>query len=66
MRCGYHCHEVGGPYIAENPDCPVHGYQAQAEADRREELRDRLRQAVAEAQTMDEVKAVINDVLDLL
>ena len=23
--CGYDCHQVGGPWIAENPDCPVHG-----------------------------------------
>ena len=23
--CGNGCYEVGGEWIAENPDCPVHG-----------------------------------------
>ncbi len=23
--CGHQCHMVGGPWIAENPDCPIHG-----------------------------------------
>ena len=23
--CGYGCHVIGGPFIAENPDCPKHG-----------------------------------------
>jgi hypothetical protein len=34
MPCGYQCHEIGGPWIAENPDCPVHGREGVA---RREE-----------------------------
>lgn len=25
MSCAFHCHEVGGPFIAENPECPIHG-----------------------------------------
>lgn len=25
MNCGHQCHEIGGPYIAENPACPIHG-----------------------------------------
>lgn len=28
MHCGYQCHLIGGPYIAENPDCPIHGVAA--------------------------------------
>ena len=23
--CGHQCHIIGGPFIAEDPDCPVHG-----------------------------------------
>lgn len=23
--CRSRCHEIGGPFIAEDPDCPVHG-----------------------------------------
>ena len=26
MPCAYRCHEIGGPWIAENPDCPIHGH----------------------------------------
>ena len=32
MKCEYQCHEVGGPWIAENPDCPVHGRDAPKES----------------------------------
>ena len=28
MRC--ECYRVGGPFIAEDPDCPIHGHEAQA------------------------------------
>jgi hypothetical protein len=22
--CAYECHQIGGPWIAENPECPIH------------------------------------------
>ena len=25
MNCGHPCFEIGGPFIAEDPTCPVHG-----------------------------------------
>ena len=28
MSCGNHCYEIGGPWISENPDCPIHGTEA--------------------------------------
>lgn len=28
MLCAYECYQVGGPWIAENPSCPVHGSHA--------------------------------------
>lgn len=24
-NCGRECHTIGGPWIAEDPNCPVHG-----------------------------------------
>lgn len=27
MSC--QCHQIGGPFIAEDPDCPAHGREAQ-------------------------------------
>ena len=26
---GCDCYKVGGPFIAEDPDCPIHGREAQ-------------------------------------
>ena len=37
MRCAYQCHEVGGPWIAENPDCPIHSREAVAEREAAED-----------------------------
>lgn len=36
------CHQIGGPFIAEDPDCPAHGIEAQRAARRREEIIDQL------------------------
>lgn len=46
MRCAYQCHEIGGPYIAENPDCPVHGVEAQRLEAEAEELRRLVRYSI--------------------
>lgn len=29
------CYKIGGPFIAEDPDCPIHGREAQQERDER-------------------------------
>lgn len=43
MLCKYECHMIGGPYIAENPDCPVHGAYAEGtHGDRQEAIREIL------------------------
>ena len=37
------CYKIGGPWIAEDPECPVHGYAAvreREEAEREERARD--------------------------
>lgn len=31
MSC--QCYKIGGPFIAEDPDCPAHGYIAQLQRD---------------------------------
>jgi hypothetical protein len=42
------CYVIGGPWIAEDPNCPVHGYQAQRDAEQRE--RERADQEEREAE----------------
>lgn len=36
MSC--QCHQIGGPFIAEDPDCPAHGTAAQERRARRDAL----------------------------
>jgi len=45
-NCNHQCHEVGGPWIAEDPNCPVHGYEAQAAAREQQEREDAILAAV--------------------
>ncbi len=33
-HCAYKCHMIGGPWIAENPSCPVHGRDARDREDK--------------------------------
>ena len=37
MSC--QCYQVGGPFIAEDPDCPRHGVEGRQE---REQMEDRI------------------------
>ncbi len=32
MSCPNQCYLIGGPWIAEDPSCPIHGVDAQNEA----------------------------------
>lgn len=36
MQCGRQCYVIGGPWITVDPDCPVHGTEAEEERARRE------------------------------
>lgn len=38
------CYKIGGPFIAEDPDCPVHGYEARRREDDRSTEMDEIRQ----------------------
>jgi hypothetical protein len=56
--CGRECYIIGGPWIAEDPDCPVHGAEAVAERERqvaeREDLQEALKTALARASVLEE------------
>lgn len=58
MRCGYQCHEIGGPWIAENPDCPIHSREAVAEQERQErehrDMVERIEELERRVQEMEE------------
>ena len=66
MNCGYHCHEAGGTWIAENPNCPVHGTGAHAEEYQRESVKDTISDDIKNAETIDDLRMVLYSILELL
>lgn len=60
MSC--ECHQIGGPWIAEDPNCPRHGVAAQARA---REL-DAVRDQVSKMTTVEEARELIHKILDLI
>ena len=42
------CYKIGGPWIAEDPDCPVHGTDAQRQREIDEEDRQSLEDRIAQ------------------
>lgn len=42
------CYQIGGPFIAEDPECPAHGTEAQAERRRREAKEMEQEERIAE------------------
>lgn len=41
------CYKIGGPWITFDPECPAHGYAAQADAEEREAARESLLERIA-------------------
>ena len=37
------CYQIGGPWIAEDPNCPIHGHQSHGREDRIEAILERVR-----------------------
>lgn len=62
MNCGYECYQIGGPWIAENPNCPVHG----AEAQRRDRDLDLLEDRISQAQTIEDLRELMLEILAML
>lgn len=52
MSC--ECHQIGGRFIAEDPDCPVHGREADLRASERHEITAQLNDVLALSDELDE------------
>jgi hypothetical protein len=61
MMC--ECYQVGGRFIAEDPDCPVHGYAAQREAEQRSADLDILQEQIEQAETVEELRVIMLEML---
>lgn len=55
------CYKIGGPWIAEDPDCPVHGTEARMRDEKKIELSKRVRDAT----DISELKDILLEILDL-
>ena len=65
MSC--ECYQVGGRFIAEDPDCPIHGRDAQAaERSRNSVNKDYLRHCIDQAATVNDLKACLYDMLEMI
>jgi hypothetical protein len=56
------CYQIGGRFIAEDPDCEVHGIQAQQRGDDREVLRGQIETAT----TIEELRSLMLVLIDTL
>jgi hypothetical protein len=56
------CFQIGGPFIAEDPDCPAHGWQAQSRDSEIQALRTRLHSA----DSIEELRSLMLELIDLI
>jgi hypothetical protein len=56
------CFQIGGPWISEDPNCPVHGIAAQKRKEDALSLRDKIQNA----SSVEELKHLLTEVLDLI
>lgn len=54
------CYRIGGPWIAEDPNCPAHGTEAQ----RKRKESAALRRKIEQAKTFEELKSYVLELLD--
>lgn len=60
------CFKVGGPFIAEDPNCPVHGYAAQHEARIRNRELDSLETEIEQAETVEELRELMLKMIGIM
>jgi hypothetical protein len=63
-RC--QCYQIGGPFIAEDPECPVHGIAAQTECARRSAIAVKLRQVLQDYTLDTAARQSLNEAISAL
>lgn len=64
MSC--QCYRIGGPFIAEDPECPAHGTYAQSERRRKSGIADRLRDLLHTTPLDMDARETIQDAISAL
>ncbi len=62
MDCGHECYRVGGPWIAENPACPIHG----ADGQRHDRDLDQLSEQVEQAESIEELRELMLEMIEIM
>lgn len=57
---GCDCNQIGGPWVAENPNCPRHGIEAQQRAHQL----DQLRAQIDTVSTVEQARELMHKILD--
>lgn len=60
------CYQIGGPWIAEDPDCPTHGIAAQGRRSDREFTVSSIRSRLRQADDIGSLKEIIYELLDMI
>lgn len=63
MNCGYECHTIGGPWISENPACPIHGDKSKLNSDREDSIRKILYRVWLRDLSSDDGYDLISDII---
>jgi hypothetical protein len=56
------CYRIGGPWIAEDPNCPTHGTEARIKSEETESLRTKIENATS----FDELKDLMIELLNVI
>lgn len=60
------CFKIGGPFIAEDPDCPEHGTEARDRRDRLYDDKKWLRAEIKDANSIETLRSAMLKLLDLI
>ncbi len=56
------CYKIGGPWIAEDPNCPVHGIEAQRRSAALDDLQEQAQSAVG----VEDMRRIICEMIGLM
>jgi hypothetical protein len=66
MNCGYECHKIGGPWIAENPKCPIHGVRAQIADRQQDRNKQSIEDMIDDAEDLADIKDILRHMLAVM
>lgn len=55
------CYKIGGPFIAEDPDCPIHGREAQERELNKEKELERIERLEERIERLEAIIAASHD-----